>query len=397
MDFKLYKEILSYLFIIGAGQGFILAYAFYKTKENRLANRIVAVCYLFFAIDLLFQIYIINKYYYSVPQLIGMHMWIPYIYGPSMFLYIYFLNNVNKKFTWMQFLHYAPFIVGNIIFYFIIYSMDNSVKITTFENYHGEIPIVNAMGIGIPIQGVIYVIFTILEARKFNRKIRNSYSNVDLIELAWLRIFVIGSILIWGVVLIAYYLQFLWGENSDAYLLIYIAMSVFLYVIGYKILHRPQIYFYGEEIKEPAETSAIPIKLVKEANQKNLAYKKSGLSKEAADTYLKKLHEVMDKNKPYLDSKLSLADLSGMVGISSHNLSEVINTKLNQNFYDFVNSYRIEEVKKLIEDDKEAKYNLLSLALEAGFSSKSSFNNTFKRITGLTPSQFREELKVEAK
>jgi AraC-like DNA-binding protein len=395
MDFRLYKEILSYLFVIGAGQGFILFYSLFNKKENRLANKIVALCYLFFAVDLLFQIYIINKYYYRVPQLIGMHMLIPYIYGPSMFLHIYFLNNVQKKFSWKHLLNYAPFIIGNVILYFIIYSKDAYLKITTFENYHGEIPFINIMGIGIPLHGITYVVLSIIEAKKFNRKIRNSYSNVDKIELAWLNIFIVGSVSVWAVVVFAYYLQFLWGENSYAYLLIYVALSLFLYVIGYKILHRPQIYFYGEEVKEEINFTTIPIQIEKNDEIKTQSYKKSGLNDDMAESYLEKLYEIMIMQKPFVDSKLSLADLSELVGISTHNLSEIINTRLNQNFYDFINGYRVEEVKRLIEEDKENKYNLLSLAFEAGFSSKSSFNNIFKRITGNTPSQFRDRLKEE--
>ncbi|MCK5703581.1 MAG: AraC family transcriptional regulator, partial [Cyclobacteriaceae bacterium] len=73
-------------------------------------------------------------------------------------------------------------------------------------------------------------------------------------------------------------------------------------------------------------------------------------------------------------------------------LSEVINTKLNKTFYDFVNKYRVEEVQqKIIAGDAE-KYNLLSIAFDAGFSSKSSFNSTFKKITGQTPTEFRSSV-----
>ena len=78
-----------------------------------------------------------------------------------------------------------------------------------------------------------------------------------------------------------------------------------------------------------------------------------------------------------------------MLDISSHNLSEVINTRFRQNFFDFVNSYRIKQVKRELSDSKNSPFTVLALAFDAGFNSKSSFNTIFKKHTGRTPSEFR--------
>ncbi|MEE9117113.1 MAG: helix-turn-helix domain-containing protein, partial [Calditrichia bacterium] len=121
-------------------------------------------------------------------------------------------------------------------------------------------------------------------------------------------------------------------------------------------------------------------------------YEKSGLTREKAEEYLQNLKTIMEEKKPYTDSNLSLHQLSEMLEMTPHNLSEVINTGLNQNFFDYVNYFRVEKVKKDLSDDQKRYFKLLSIALDAGFNSKSSFNVIFKKQTGMTPSEYRDKV-----
>jgi len=97
----------------------------------------------------------------------------------------------------------------------------------------------------------------------------------------------------------------------------------------------------------------------------------------------------IEQNKPYLNPALSLAELSAQLKIPARQVSQVINEQLNQNFSDFVNTYRIKEAQKRLENPKEAKETISEVMYEVGFNSKSAFNTAFKKKTGLSPSQYK--------
>lgn len=117
-------------------------------------------------------------------------------------------------------------------------------------------------------------------------------------------------------------------------------------------------------------------------------YEKTGLSNAEAKVIMKKLNNYMESEKPYLNSHLSSQDLSEKLAIPIHAISEVTNGLMGQNFFDYVNNYRIEEFKKLAKQSKKANIKIIHLAYESGFSSKASFNLAFKKFTGITPSQY---------
>jgi AraC-like DNA-binding protein len=118
-------------------------------------------------------------------------------------------------------------------------------------------------------------------------------------------------------------------------------------------------------------------------------YLKSAINDEMMETYKKQLLAFMGTSKIYLEPELSLEMLAARINMPKHYLTQLLNEGINKNFYLFINEYRINEAKKRIHNSKE-EISILSLAYECGFNSKSSFNNYFKKITGLTPTEYKE-------
>lgn len=111
-----------------------------------------------------------------------------------------------------------------------------------------------------------------------------------------------------------------------------------------------------------------------------------------AKLIIKKLNDYMLEEKPYLDADYSIGQLSKEVGISSRELSKVLNQYLNQNFHDYINNFRVEEFKRLIQDSENSKFSILAISMDAGFRSKSTFNTAFKKFTGITPSKYSKKV-----
>ncbi|MBN1498818.1 MAG: AraC family transcriptional regulator [Spirochaetes bacterium] len=126
----------------------------------------------------------------------------------------------------------------------------------------------------------------------------------------------------------------------------------------------------------------------------------SGVIRPRGRTYLEncdaaglvlKLHEYMQMEKPYCDESLTMPVLAEEIGITVHQLSELLNTYENKNFSVFINQYRVEEACRLLLSDR--KKSIIEICFESGFNSKSAFNSAFVKIKNVTPSQYRENLK----
>lgn len=121
-------------------------------------------------------------------------------------------------------------------------------------------------------------------------------------------------------------------------------------------------------------------------------YEKVYLSDRDRKLYAKRLLDLMEEKKEYLNDELTLNSIADELSIPQHLLSMTINLELKQNFFNFINSYRVNHAKELLQNPEESKETILNIAYKSGFQSKSSFNKYFKKYTGLTPSEFKKQM-----
>jgi len=131
----------------------------------------------------------------------------------------------------------------------------------------------------------------------------------------------------------------------------------------------------------------------KHSLKKKEKYKGSPLTPQFADECIKKLRHLMEVEKKYRDAELSLQLLAEKLSVSPHILSQILNEKLNRNFSDFINFYRIEDAKSILASPQGAEKKIIVIAFDVGFNTKVAFYNAFKKYTGMTPAEYRKNPK----
>jgi len=373
------KEIFETIFLLASIQGVLLSLMLFLRKENHAANIFLSMGILALSSELFSAVYYSKLWYKDYPWFMGVTYSVAYLYGPIFYLYVKFLTKKIERVKIINLLHLVPFILGYLLL-IPIYNLPMPERIKYVEQMiAGQHPIIYGIYQDIiPVQGVIYTAFTIFVVLEYNKRIKERFSNIEKINLDWLKYLTLGMIVCWSISAISTLVNFILPKQTSIIVALHAAMSVLIYSIGYLGLRQPEIFM------KPADYSTDEPSTEK--------YKKSGLDDSSAEEIKTKLLELIEKEKPYLDSELTLSKLAEMISVSTHNLSEVINSKLGKTYYYFINEYRVEEFKRKLENPSAQNYNLISIAFDSGFNSKTSFNTIFKKITNQTPSEYRASL-----
>lgn len=225
-------------------------------------------------------------------------------------------------------------------------------------------------------------IFKLIHKNQIKYKEEYAESNIYL-TLAWLKYLCFLVFILFGLFAIGLILaNFLSDWYFPAWLLelgcLLICMTISFFSFRQPTLYRsiPTLNT-TEEQKNHQELAKTSKKLLSESEVQNLS---------------EQLEQLMQQEKPYLHPKIKLADIATLLKVSPYTLSWLLNEHYQKNFFTFINRYRIQEAVRLLQDSSNQHYTLQAISQMAGFQSKTTFNNRFKDIMGMTPSQFKNSL-----
>ncbi|MEG0927423.1 MAG: helix-turn-helix domain-containing protein [Chryseobacterium sp.] len=351
-----------------------------KTKY-KTSNSLFAVFLLLNAIDISEPLFNMMT---DGPSNLGMfRTTFAFLQIPVFYLYIISVCYSDFKLKPKYLLHLLPFLIVNLVLLPRFYSVDTASKISFIQNRQNMIEI-QFIHILIHLQIVIYLIAVFRVLRKSKKLYLENYAGKSISSYKWLFQFTIVLTILYAVALLKNIFKFSDYPYISEWIKIGLWISSLFIFCWYlfKALNNPGL-FRNVDSK---------LKLVSEIVSEEKSSEQSTVNEKEYDEELLNLKRYMVEKKPFLNSSLTIQDISKEIDIPVRDLSLLINHQLGQHFYDFVNTYRIESAMNILKDDTKSKVTILEILYEVGFNSKSSFNTAFKKHTGNTPTFYRKSM-----
>lgn len=384
MQFAL-KDILSIIVIFQLL--FLFAFLSMHRRGKRISNILLGIFFLSLCLNFTDGILILNNAYVNHPSFAFIGNNFSLLFGPLLFLYVKSVIYKDFKLKPFMLLHIIPFLVLLIFSVLTYHLQSGEMKLFILSSVgKQEIPaVVYLIGSSLYIQFYAYCFASLKMITNFRISMKNQFSELNKINLDWLHSTVVFFMIVIGIGMLNSFIPItpLTQYFSVTLFLIIVALFLFINRVLFKALRQPEIF---EGIREEKEDSlGLQFETVK-----TVKYASSSLSEIEKDKVKTSVLDYMEKEKPFLEPQLTLEELADMLKLKPKILSQVINECLNQNFFDFINRYRIEEAKKLLINSEDKKITVLEVLYKVGFNSKSSFNTLFKKYTGVTPSEFKK-------
>lgn len=297
--------------------------------------------------------------------------------GPLLLWYTRSIVYKDYTLSRIDFLFMVPAVLHIIYTYFTFYQIDHAVKVEFLTDYDTLSSSFTHHAYGFTRESlrVFFSVLCLIEIKHCRAQIRNRYSSLEKIDLGWLNFLVIAFLVIrvWAIfVSVALILSSHTNINisfSTMGLIGNYSTFALVSTLIFFSLRRSSIF---EGVEKP-EKDTLPL----EPNK-------------AIDiSVIQDIESHMTIQKPYLANILTLEQLATQLSMPSRSLSNAINRHFKQNFFEFINHYRVEEAKTQLADPKHKSKTMIQIMSDCGFNSKATFNTFFKKIVGTTPSQYR--------
>jgi len=364
------QTLLNQLVYFGFFQSLLLVFMYSFSAKNRKRINV----YMVFFIGIV-SIGLMGKVLYSAGvgnynfRLISLSELSALLFGPTIFLFTRSIVQ-RKPFTKQNLLHYFPALVYTI--FVAVYFVIPSDEVITNRAQTGELMrvIYTCHAVGLVVN-ITYWVKGWQLLKNFKTQVQNEISFEP--QTSFLRNFLVITgicLLVWtGLLLTSFFGFDMLERNARPYIWLFLVLIILF------------ITYYG--MISPQVLQLLPV-----GSQAVKKYTQSKLSASDLDRLKERLDNLMLEKKPYLNSKLLKSELAEMLGVNNPELARLLNENIGMNFFEYVNYYRIKEFVALAKTKKAQQLTFFGLAQEAGFHSKTTFNKSFKKLMGTSPSAY---------
>ena len=370
------NSILDVILLFGISIGLFISTAlFFIKKQNNKANKILAIILILAVIMLLGRLFFLRYFKDVLLFRIGTTVDVTvFIFGPLVLHYLNILLFKNSPTKQLKPWYFLP-ALGYICFSIWTYTLGtetyyNKVITGAFNKFYAYIELFGILTNSF----FVYKCYLALNEYKKSAKENLSFNQSIVTFSSYFLSAYVLCISFWIIGFINSYILRNYSKVFN-YDIVWISIPIFIYIIGFYVLTQPEIFRLKNEVK------------AKKTKTNRISESKIEELKMALDRLLK-------EEKIYHKSDLSLSDLAHELNVSTNDLSWLINTNFNTNFYEYINKFRVEEFIERIKNGDSKRHTISAVSLDVGFNSKSTFYKAFKLITNTTPGNYINSINV---
>jgi len=361
--------------------GFILVATLLTARPRSIANRLLAAALLCVVFRQFVLVLTMFSAIASFPMLFRMSFPFQLLAIPAFYLYAVALTTPDFRIERKHAVHLLPFAVG-VVWYgaVLVWGGPSPFELGTALDRELYARTVVKLLVMIP-----YLILVRRQVQTFAREVKQHVSDTSPFRLNWLRTLLVLA----GVSVAVDVLDVATGPSIPLWYLTPGVSLISLIVLSYLSMRVSPIF--TSEVHRKQEESVPDVVLPQaEAEEVPIDASPGRLPDAELEKQKERLTGIVVAKSLYLNPDLRLSDLADAMGVRPYRVSQILNQGLHTSFYDLINQYRIEKAQELLTSPAADRLNLLGVAMESGFRSKSVFNEVFKKTTGKTPSQYRD-------